>query len=85
MAGQTTGFVEFHGSMLLRLFYYKGQWPSKLSSKRVGWGYQGGLVVEHLSVILGSWDRVLHPAPCREPTSPSACVSASLVVTLMNE
>ena len=26
-------------------------------------------------VILGSWDRVPHRAPHREPASPSACVS----------
>ena len=36
-------------------------------------------------VILGSGDRVLHQAPCKEPTSPSACVSASLSVSLMNK
>ena len=47
-------------------------------------GSLGGSVVERLpsaqGVILGSWDRVLHQAPCEEPTSPSAmslplCVS----------
>ena len=42
-------------------------------------GHLSGSVVEHLPsaqvVILGSWDRVLHWAPCREPASPSACVS----------
>ena len=36
-------------------------------------------------VTLGSWDRVLHRAPCLEPASPSACVSASLCVSLMNK
>ena len=45
----------------------------------------GGSVVEHLpwaqGVILGSWDRVPHRAPCREPASPSAWVSASLCVS----
>ena len=38
-------------------------------------------MVEHLPsaevVIAGSRDQVLHWAPCREPASPSACVSAS--------
>ena len=29
-------------------------------------------------VILESWDRVQHRAPCMEPASPSACVFASL-------
>ena len=52
-------------------------------------GCLGGSAVEHLPsaqvVIPGSWDRVLHEAPCREPTSPSACVSASLSMSLMNK
>ena len=46
-----------------------------------------GSVVEPLAqvVIPGSWDRVPHPAPRREPASPSACVSTSLSVSLMNK
>ena len=48
-----------------------------------------GSVVEHLplaqSVILGSQDRVPHQTPTRKPASPSAYVSASLCVSLMNE
>ena len=38
-------------------------------------------------LILEAWDRVLHRAPCMEPTSPSACVSAclSLSLSLMNK
>ena len=36
-------------------------------------------------VIPGSWDRVPHWAPCREPTSPPAYVSASLSVSFMNK
>ena len=35
--------------------------------------------------ILGSWDRVLHWVSHREPAFPSACVSASLCVSLMNK
>ena len=35
-------------------------------------------------VILESRDRLPHQAPCMEPASPSACVSASLSVSLMN-
>ena len=56
-----------------------------------GWfpGRQGGSVVEHLpldqGVIPGSQDRVPHWAPRREPASPSACVSASQCVSLMNK
>ena len=49
----------------------------------------GGSVVEYLplaqGVILGSWDRFPHQAPCRDPVSPSAYVSASLSVSLMNK
>ena len=52
-------------------------------------GCLGGSVVEHQTlvqvVILGSWDQVLHQAPCREPASLSSCVSASLCVFLMNK
>ena len=51
-------------------------------------GQLDGLVVEHLpaaqGVIPGSRDRVLHWAPHREPAPASACVSASLSVSLMN-
>ena len=54
------------------MFSLKGQTTERL----------GGSVVEHLpsaeGVIPGSWDRVPHRAPCREPASPSAYVSASL-------
>ena len=33
----------------------------------------------------GVWDRVPHWASCEEPASPSACVSASLSVSLVNK
>ena len=46
------------------------------------WGSLGGSAVWRLplaqGMILESRDRVLHWAPCMEPASPSACVSASL-------
>ena len=49
----------------------------------------GGSLVEHLplaqDVIPGSWDGVPHQASWREPASPSACVSASLSVSLTNK
>ena len=38
-----------------------------------------------LGMIPGSWDRVLHQAPCRDPASPYAYISASLCVSLMNK
>ena len=47
-------------------------------------GWLSGLPLAQV-MILGSWDRVLHRAPHREPASPSACVSTSLCVSLMNK
>ena len=48
-------------------------------------GCLGGTVVERLRLaqvmIMGSWDRVPHQAPCREPASPSACLCLSLCVS----
>ena len=59
------------------------------SKKKKSLGFLGGSAVERLLlaqvVILGSWDRVPHQASCEEPASPSACVSASLPVSLMNK
>ena len=52
-------------------------------------GCLGGSVVEHLpsalGVILGSQNRVPHQALYMEPATPSAYVSASLSVSLMNK
>ena len=52
-------------------------------------GHLGGSGVERLPLaqvmILGTWDRVPCQASCMEPASPSACVSASLSVSLMNK
>ena len=49
-------------------------------------GRLGGSAVEHLpfgpGCDPGIWDRVPHWAPCREPASPLACVSASLPLCL---
>ena len=48
-----------------------------------------GFIVERLPLaqvmIPGSWDRVPHWASCREPASPSACVSTSLATSLINQ
>ena len=52
-------------------------------------GRLSGSAVKYLplaqGVILGIPDRVPHQGPCMEPASPSACVSASLCVSLMNK
>ena len=36
-------------------------------------------------LMLGTWDPVPRRAPCTEPASPSACVSASLSLSLSHE
>ena len=63
-----------------------------LSVKKKGSLFLGcldGSMVDRLplaqGLIPGSWDRVPHWAPYREPASPSAYVSASLCVSLMNK
>ena len=52
-------------------------------------GCPRGSVVERLPSTQGvtpeSWDRFLHRAPRREPASPSALVSISLSMSLMNK
>ena len=57
--------------------------------KELLWGHLGGSVVEHLPlaqvVIWGSWELGSPGIPHRETASPSACVSASLFVSLMNK
>ena len=61
----------------------------KLNRKSEIQGCVGGSVVERLpsaqGVILGSWDQVPHWAPLKESSAPSAYVSASLSVSLMNK
>ena len=48
-------------------------------------GRLGGSMVERLpwaqGMISESWDQVLHQAPCMEPASPSAYVSAYFCVS----
>ena len=52
-------------------------------------GCLGGSVVECLplaqGVILELWNQVPHRAPCKEPASSSAYVSATLCISLMNK
>ena len=48
-------------------------------------GWLSGLSICLWLMILGSWDQVPHQAPCGEPASPSAYVSASFYVSLMNK
>ena len=68
------------------------RFPKKLEDLGTKEGKRGALgssVIERLplaeGVILGSWDRVPHQAPFREPASPSAYVSTSLSVSLVNK
>ena len=61
----------------------------KKANQKTHTGHLGGSVVEHLHlaqvVIPGSYDQIPHWAPCGEPISPSASVSASLCVSLMKK
>ena len=76
---QATQSTNHKGKRLWRLMYLT---TLKLQIQ----GHPGGSVVERLPLaqvlILGSWDGVPHGAPCREPASPSAYVSAFLCVSL---
>ena len=67
-------FVEVD-KLILKLAQGQPWWPSSLVPPSA----QG--------VILETWDQVPCPAPCMEPASPSAYVSASLFlsVSLMNK
>ena len=56
-----------------------------LKSERGPQGLRGGCLPSAQGVTLGSRDRVPHRGPCMEPASPSACVSASLSVSLMSK
>ena len=70
-------------------FSYLRLFSTDLKQKGKMWGHPSGSVVEHLSLaqvmILGSWDQAPHQASHREPASPSAHISVSLCVSLMNK
>ena len=57
-----------------------------VGAESINLGHLGASVVEHLPsvqvVTLGSWDRVSHWGPHREPASPSASASTSLSLSL---
>ena len=61
-----------------------GKWSKVLAE-----GHLGGSAVERLplaqGLILEFWDRVPYQAPCMEPASPSAYVSASLCLSWINK
>ena len=61
--------------------------PGNQSFKGIQEGDLGGSVVEPLAqvMILGSWDQVPLWASWGGPASPSAYVSASFCVSLMNK
>ena len=82
-------WAVMHICNLCSIFNYTS--PHKIASglKTNTVGTSGGSAVEHLPLaqvmIPGTWDRVLHQAPLKESATPSACVSASLCVPLMNK
>ena len=59
-------------------------WNSDRGIRSIDKGHLGGSVFEDLPlaqvVILRSWDQDPHQAPCGEPASPFAYVSASLCI-----
>ena len=63
-----------------------GTWPHLQEwEEQEGPSVEGGSAVGRLpsaeGVTLGSWDRVLHLAPHKEPGSPSACASVPVLVS----
>ena len=81
---ENTVFIKYEPMLLKE----EGQSENreKLMQIKIGWlGQPGGLssIVPPSAqgVILETGDRVPHWAPCMEPVSPSACVSASLMNT----
>ena len=73
----------------MSLFQPMEFWRLGPSCKRKNYeqpGWLSGLALPSAQgVILETRDGVLRWAPCMEPASPSACVSASLSVSLMNK
>ena len=59
--------------------------PTSSPSRRCLGGSAVGRLTSAQGMILESWDRVPHWAPCMEPASPPACVSAPLSVSFMNK
>ena len=86
--GENLDLRAEHVGSLWRVSSMERQGPSCVL-KRLFWGPLGGSVVERLplaqGLILEFWDGVLHCDPFREPAFPSAYVSASLCVSLMNK
>ena len=58
-----------------------------LRNQGSGWpGWLSGLVPPSAQgMILETWDRVPHQAPCMEPASPSACLSVSLINKILKK
>ena len=67
-------FTAAHYPFFLR-FVYLGQ---------PGW-FSSLVLPSAQGMILETWDQGPRQAPCMEPASPSACVSVSLSLSLMNK
>ena len=71
--GQSITFLWDHHLITWQTFGQQENWDLGIS----GW-FSGLAPAFGPGLILESRDRVPHQAPCTEPPSPSACVSASL-------
>ena len=70
--------TQQHNKLMCKLYDEIKGITKILASRMPGWlsGWASAFGSGHDP--LGSWDGVLHQAPCREPASPPAYVSASL-------
>ena len=79
-------FPSFYDADSLKSVWFQSQ-TDVLKNYTLGQpGWLSGLAPPSAQgVILETWDRVPSQAPCMEPASPSAYVSAILSLSLMNK
>ena len=70
-----------HGGTVQAIFVGALDKTHRRSREGAPRGLRGGVSAFGSGHDLGSWDGVLHWAPCMEPASPSAWVSASVCLS----